>query len=72
MTPNTQGALLMTISMAAFAVNDTFIKLLGDHLPFFQILFLRSIGTVVFLGALASSAGQLTYRFAPADRQVQA
>lgn len=68
MTPNARGALFMTISMAAFAINDTFIKLLGDHLPFFQILFLRSVGTVLFLGGLAYGAGHLTYRFNRADR----
>ena len=33
----------MTASMTAFTVNDTFFKLyLGDHLPFFPVLFLRA------------------------------
>lgn len=70
MTPNTQGALYMTLSMTAFAVNDTFIKLLGDHLPFFQILFLRSVGTVAFIALMAWQAGHLRFRFAPADRRL--
>ena len=43
----------MTGSMAAFTVNDAFFKLLGDHLPFFQVLFLRSVGVTLLLAALA-------------------
>ena len=69
---NTRGAVLMTVSMAAFAINDTFIKLLGDHLPFFQILLLRSIGTVAFLGGLAFVTGQLRYRFDKGDGKLVA
>ncbi len=72
MNPNTTGALLMTASMAAFAVNDTFIKLLGDTLPFFQILFLRSVGTVLFLGLMAWRAGCLWYRYRAADARLVA
>ena len=41
MTDNQRGAMLMMGSMAAFTVNDTFIKLLGGVLPLGQILFLR-------------------------------
>ena len=64
---NMRGALLMTLAMTAFAVNDTFVKLMGTHLPFFQILFLRSLGTVAFLGLVAYSAGHLRYRYGRSD-----
>ncbi|MXQ09579.1 EamA family transporter [Alphaproteobacteria bacterium GH1-50] len=67
MTPNTQGAILMSLSMAAFAINDTFVKLMGTHLPFFQILLLRSLGTVAFLGVLLMVTGHFRYRYARSD-----
>ena len=57
LSPNVRGALLMTGSMTAFTINDTFLKLLGADLPLFQILLLRSIGVVVLLGAFAWVTG---------------
>lgn len=56
---NLRGAAFMTASMASFTVNDAFMKLLGADLPFFQILFLRSLGSVVLLYALARATGAL-------------
>ena len=47
----------MTGAMAAFTVNDTFLKLLGTDLPLFQILLLRSIGVIVVLGFFARRGG---------------
>ncbi len=58
---NMRGAMLMTASMTAFTVNDTFVKLLGDHLPFFQFLLIRSIGAAVLLTLLAWRAGALVW-----------
>ena len=58
---NMRGALLMTASMTAFTVNDTFVKLLGDHLPFFQFLLIRSIGAAIFLTLLAWRAKALVW-----------
>lgn len=49
----------MAVSMTAFTINDTFVKLLGDHLPFFQFLLLRSVGATVFILLLAHRAGAL-------------
>ena len=57
LTPNLRGALLMTGAMTAFTVNDAFMKLLSDHLPFFQLLFLRSAAVLVVMGFLAWRAG---------------
>ncbi|MDJ1016121.1 MAG: DMT family transporter [Paracoccaceae bacterium] len=68
LSDNFNGAMLMTAAMTAFAVNDTFIKLLGADVPFFQILFLRSVATVCFLGIMAWYAGALAYRYRRADR----
>lgn len=50
LSPNTHGALLMTGSMAAFTLNDTFMKLIGTDIPLFQLLLLRSIAVMVLLG----------------------
>ena len=65
---NMQGALLMTASMTAFTVNDTFIKLLGDHLPFFQFLLIRSIGAAAIMVALAYRSGALRLPASRRDR----
>lgn len=50
----------MVASMTAFTVNDTFVKLMGDHLPFFQFLLIRSIGAAALLILLAWHYGALT------------
>lgn len=47
----------MTGAMAAFTVNDTFLKLLGDDLPLFQILLLRSVGVSILLFFMAKYTG---------------
>jgi S-adenosylmethionine uptake transporter len=49
MTDNQRGATFMMLSMAAFVFNDTFVKLLGGHIPLFEILFLRGIVATVAL-----------------------
>jgi S-adenosylmethionine uptake transporter len=59
MSDNMRGAALMTASMTAFTVNDMFVKLLGDELPFFQFLLLRTIGATVFLFLLARRMGAI-------------
>lgn len=59
MSDNSRGALLMTGSMAAFTFNDAFMKTLGEHLPLFQAIFLRGIGTTLFLIALTVWMGQV-------------
>lgn len=61
LSDNMRGALFMTGSMTAFTVNDAFIKLLGEDLPLFQILLLRGIGVVIFLGLLTHYMGQLRF-----------
>ena len=60
----------MVGSMTAFTVNDAFLKLLGTELPFFQILFLRSLGVVLLMGVLAHRAGALNVTIAGPDRKL--
>ena len=58
----------MVASMTAFTINDMFVKLLGDHLPFFQFLLLRTIGASFFLFILARRAGAIRWPSATRDR----
>ena len=53
LSDNLRGALLMMGSMAAFTVNDTFMKTLAGEAPLFQLLFLRGILASLLIGALA-------------------
>lgn len=68
LTPNIRGAAFMTGSMTAFTFNDALIKLLGEHIPFFQVLFLRSVGVTLFLVMLAWGTGALRRPIARRDR----
>jgi drug/metabolite transporter (DMT)-like permease len=52
MSDNLRGAFLMVVSMAAFVFNDTFVKLLGETLPLFQILLLRGAVSLIFIAGL--------------------
>lgn len=48
---NLRGSILMALAMAAFALEDMFIKLAADTLPTGQVLLLLALGgTVVFAG----------------------
>lgn len=61
MSDNLRGALLMMAGMAAFTVNDTFLKALADELPLMQAIFLRGVATTAFLYGLARSMGALRF-----------
>ncbi|MGP9790570.1 DMT family transporter [Roseinatronobacter sp. NSM] len=58
MTDNLRGAVLMSLAMAGFALEDMFIKLLADTLPVGQILVLLGAGGAVAFGAIAHRKGQ--------------
>ena len=58
---NLRGAALMAGSMAAFTVNDAFMKALSGDLPLMQALFLRGLGVVTALTLLAWALGQLRF-----------
>lgn len=52
MTDNFRGALFMTLSMAAFTLNDTFMKLAMAELPLYQVMIVRGVLTTVLVGGL--------------------
>lgn len=54
---NLQGAVLMVLSMAGFAIEDMFIKLMAGTLPVGQILLLLGVGGALVFGALSLARG---------------
>ncbi len=64
---NMRGALLMIGAMAAFTVNDMFMKLLGGDMSVWQSLFLRGAGVSLFMLWLARRRGQLSLSFGRRD-----
>jgi S-adenosylmethionine uptake transporter len=68
LTDNMRGALLMMASMAAFTINDSFMKTLAGDMPLFQLIFLRSVLTTFAIGAMAWYVGALHLRIPPRDR----
>lgn len=71
-TDNARGALLMMLGMAAFVINDTFMKLTLGEIPLFQALFLRGLGTSVFFAILAWRMGALSFDMPARDRRMLA
>lgn len=67
LSDNMRGALLMMASMAAFTINDTFMKALAGAVPLFQLLFLRGLLTSVFTGVWAWRKGALHLRIPRRD-----
>ncbi len=68
MTPNMKGALLMMGSMAAFTINDTIIKSVGQEVPLFQLVAMRGSLATILVFVLARHLGALHLRFSPHDR----
>jgi len=66
--PNIAGALLMMASMAAFTINDTFVKLVGQTVPLFQLLTLRAILATILLALMAWCLGNFRLTMPPRDR----
>ena len=67
MSPNFVGALIMMGSMAAFTINDTFIKLTDGAMPLWQLLFLRGILTTALIVALGLWLKALHFRIGQRD-----
>lgn len=67
MSPNTNGALLMMGSMAAFTINDVCIKATGGALPLFQLLTIRGLLTTVLVYVLARRLGALKFHLPRQD-----
>ncbi len=72
MTDNTRGALLMMAAMAAFTINDAFMKLLAGQMPLFQAIFLRGLATTVVFLALAWHMDALRLPAGARDRRLLA
>lgn len=67
---NARGAAFMMASMAAFTVNDAFMKGLSDALPLNQALFLRGLMTIALMLPLARALGAGRLHFSAADRRL--
>ncbi|MGH1356844.1 MAG: DMT family transporter [Thalassovita sp.] len=68
LTANMRGAVLMMCSMAAFTLNDTFLKELAGQVHLFQVLTLRGALTTVLIGIVAWRMGALHFRIPRGDR----
>lgn len=58
---NIRGAILMVLSMAGFAVEDMFIKLLADAISVGQILTMLGIGGSLAFGAIVLAKGEALF-----------
>ncbi len=67
LSDNMRGAVLMTVSMTAFTLNDSFFKALSDELPLFQALFLRGLGTTAGLVIVALVLKQIRFGLSRRD-----
>ena len=67
MSANLKGALFMMISMAAFTLNDAFMKLTNGDIPLFQLVFLRGVLASVLVFGLARYLGTIHLRIARRD-----
>lgn len=65
-----RGAACMVGSMTAFTINDAFVKLMGETLPLFQLLFLRSAGVTLLFFAVCKAQGLFAVRLLPRDRNL--
>ena len=59
LTDNTRGALLMTLAMASFTVNDAFTKSVTPYINTGQILFVRGVLTCALVYVIARQMGAL-------------
>jgi drug/metabolite transporter (DMT)-like permease len=62
LSDNLRGILLMCASMAAFTINDTFMKSVTETLPLYQTIGLRGMIAVLGLGLLVLATGAFRFR----------
>jgi len=55
---NLRGAVLMVLAMLGFAIEDSFIKMMGTAIPIGQILFLLGAGGAVIFGIVVRMQGK--------------
>jgi drug/metabolite transporter (DMT)-like permease len=58
---NRRGMLALTFGMAAYTVNDAFVKLVARALPFGEVLFLRGVLSVTILLTILAATGGLRH-----------
>jgi drug/metabolite transporter (DMT)-like permease len=67
---NLRAAILMTVGMAAFTVNDTCMKAVTATLPLYQSIFLRGLVATVAIAAIARATGGLRLRLGARDTRM--
>lgn len=65
---NMRGAGLMSLSMAAFTINDAAIKVVFQDVPFFQTIFVRGLFTIALMYLAAKMLRMGALHVARADR----
>lgn len=65
---NLTGAFYMMLSMAAFTINDVFVKLAADTVPLFQMIFLRGVVTTLLLAVTVHAFVGLRFEIPRGDR----
>jgi S-adenosylmethionine uptake transporter len=65
---NLVGAGYMMLSMAAFTVNDAFVKLAAETVPLFQMVFLRGVATTLMLAITVHLVSGLRFQIPRGDR----
>jgi len=68
LSDNARGSLLMSASMAGFAINDGMMKVAFETIPVAQTLFMRSLFASAILLAMAWATGALAFRPRRRDR----
>lgn len=64
---NHRGAILMSISMAAFVFNDTLVKTVSAEVGLYQAIFVRGLIVTLLIGVLAQYKGVLWPQLSSAD-----
>ncbi|WP_127902724.1 DMT family transporter [Solirhodobacter olei] len=67
MGDNARGAIYMCLSMAAFTLNDSFMKAVTEHLPTFEAAALRGPPVILALALIAWQRGTLKLTMARGD-----
>lgn len=70
LSDNMRAALLITLSMTSFTVNDVLMKLASGDVPFFQLIFMRGCLITLGLYLMARMQGHMVYRVSQRDRRL--
>jgi drug/metabolite transporter (DMT)-like permease len=65
---NQRGILYMSLSMAAFTINDTFMKAVTQDVPLYQAIAMRGTIALLGLGLVVWATGAYRYRLPKRDR----